>query len=182
MPASVRDIIKRTVLLDAGIGSFFVFRQWLVLPVFGLLWLWLETRLTGGPRPRLWKALLFGFFLMAADFAFENWGAASGYWTTSRSLLPVLAVPAEVMLTCLVGGAAWFLFAVRYRNPYFIAANLALWAAGGAIGEYVLGRFGFMTYGHGWSSIPHALVSYIATFGALYALGFLMSVKSAVKS
>jgi hypothetical protein len=76
------------------------------------------------------------------------------------------------MLTCIFGGAAWFLFASKHKGKFFIAINLILWSIGGMIGESFLIKIGFMNYGNGWLSMPHAFVSYFLTFVIFYFISF----------
>jgi len=175
MKKVVKDIIMRILILVLGGALFVIFQKWFILPAFGLIWLLLEMKLNKDKNLKLLKmAILFGIILMVFDFAFENWGAMYGYWVTLNSSLPVLAVPIEIMLTCIFGGAAWFLFTIKYRNKYFIIINMILWSIGGMLGESFLSQVGFMVYGNGWVSIPHAFISYFITFVIFYYLSFLM--------
>lgn len=169
MKKDVKDIIMRISILILGGALFIIFQKWFILPIFAVIWFLFELNIIKNKKMKYLKiAILFGIFLMVFDFAFENWGSIYGYWRTINSSFFVLAVPIEIMLTCVFGGAAWFLFALKNKNKFFITINLILWSIGGMLGESFLISKGFMNYGNGWLSIPHAFVSYFLTFILLY--------------
>jgi hypothetical protein len=170
---SIEQFIIRILILILGGAIFFAFRQWFILPVFALIWFLFELNIDKVKNMKLVKlSILIGIILMIFDFAFENWGAIYGYWRTIDSSFFVLAVPIEIMLTCIFGGAAWFLFASKHKGKFFIAINLILWSIGGMVGESFLIKIGFMNYGNGWLSMPHAFVSYFLTFVLFYFVSF----------
>ena len=170
---NIEQFIIRILILILGGSVFFVFRQWFILPVLALIWFLFELNIDKVKNMKLIKiSILIGIILMIFDFVFENWGAAYGYWRTINSSFFVLAVPIEIMLTCIFGGAAWSLFASKHKGKFFIAINLILWSLGGMIGEYFLILVGFMNYGNGWLSIPHAFMSYFLTFVLFYFVSF----------
>jgi len=173
MISDAKVMTLRILLLVLGGASFVIFQKWFILPLVGLIWFLFEINADKEKNKKYLKiALLFGIILMVFDFAFENWGAMYGYWVTLSSSLPVLAVPIEIMLTCIFGGAAWFLFIRNYKNKYFIIINMIFWSFGGMFGESFLIQIGFMAYGNGWVSIPHAFVSYFIIFVIFYYLSF----------
>jgi hypothetical protein len=170
---SIELFIIRILILILGGAVFFAFKQWFILPVFALIWFLFELNIVKVKNMKLIKlSILIGIILMIFDFAFENWGAIYGYWRTINSSFFVLAVPIEIMLTCIFGGAAWTLFVSKYKGKFFIAINLVLWSIGGMAGEYFLMATGFMNYGNGWLSIPHAFMSYFLTFVLFYFVSF----------
>jgi len=173
MIKNTKELMIRALILVLGGALFFIFQKWFILPAFALIWFLFEVSVNNVKNIKLLKAsLTIGIILMIFDFAFENWGATYGYWRTINSSFFVLAVPLEIMLTCIFGGAAWFLFSSKHKGKYFIAANLILWSIGGLVGEYFLIFIGFMSYGNGWLSIPHAFVSYFLTFLLFYSVSF----------
>jgi hypothetical protein len=114
-------------------------------------------------------ALATGIFLFVFDFVVENLGAIYGFWISKNSYLFILAVPIEVILTYIFGGAAWAMMTRFLKwNKKIIIISLILWSIGGTIGEYYLNSVNFMEYGNAWQSIPHALIAYLITFLILY--------------
>jgi len=162
----------RILLLVFGGLIFFILRNWLILPIFAIIWFLFELEVNKRNMKLAKISILTGLILMIFDFAFENWGAVYGYWRTIKSNFFVLFVPIEIIITCIFGGAAWFLFASKNRNNAFIMINLTLWSIGGMIGEFFLMMIGFMSYGNGWLSLPHAFVSYLFTFVLFYFISF----------
>jgi hypothetical protein len=165
-------MLTRILLLIFGGTIFFMFYNWLILPIFAMAWFLFESKVVGRNMKLIKMAILVGIILMLFDFAFENWGAVYGYWRTINSYFFVLNVPIEIMLTCIFGGAAWFLFISKYKNKFLVATNTTLWSIGGMTGEYFLMTVGLMRYGNGWSSIPHAFVSYFLTFVLFFFISF----------
>jgi len=110
-----------------------------------------------------------GLSLTFFDFAVENLGAQFGYWLTLNSNFFLLAVPMEIVLTCLFGGAAFFLFISNFNwTLKKILLSTVLWSMGGTAGELYLTMVGFMRYENGWMSIPHAIVSYVVAWLLLH--------------
>lgn len=183
MIKNLKIMLIRILLLFLGGASFFFFHNWLILPTVGIIWFLFELYTDKERNKKYWNiAILFGIILMISDFAFENWGAVYGYWRTIDSNFFVMAVPIEIMLTCIFGGAAWFLFATKYNNKMFVIINLILWSIGGMAGEADLMEVGFMNYGNGWMSIPHAFVSYLIMFVIFYYLSSFMVKKFKIKA
>jgi hypothetical protein len=161
-----RNVIASFLLLFTGGATFFLYPNWLILPVTAFSWFLLEVHFVSNPRMgRITHALILGLFLLAFDFIFENIGASYGFWVTKRSYLFVFAVPFEVMLTCLFGGASFSILMSSLRwSPKTIFFSLILWAIGGTVSEFYLRLVNLMEYGNGWLSFPHAFISYIVTF------------------
>lgn len=184
---SIFDFALEFIIFFFGLGVFFVpssipFNWWIIVSVSLLLFIFEYRKAT---RKKLRVALLMGVFLMVFDFAFENVGTlVFGYWGTNGSSLFVLAVPIEVMLTCLFGGTAWALyvlsahalFVARYQSHSntplrysLILLDLFFFGVGGAAAEWCLIQKGAMYYAAGWTT-PHAFVAYFATWTLLHTL------------
>lgn len=84
------------------------------------------------------NAFLLGFFLMVFDFIVENIGATLNLWRVSVTTFPVIAVPIEVMLLCLIGGTAWALAQPKKFNQYNAILDILLFSIFGMIGEFTL--------------------------------------------
>jgi hypothetical protein len=139
---------------------------WWTLALLAFAWLVFEYALTR-ETASLKKAFLMGLFLMAFDFVFENSGTFFGLWKSSHSLFPVLTVPVEVMLVCLFGGAAWYMYLPKKFVPLHSAADILLFAFFGALGEIVLIGHGMMAY-YGWWTSYHAFLAYGITWVVLH--------------
>jgi len=181
------DYILEFIIFFFGLGVFLIpssvpFNWWIIPSISVLLFLFEYRKST--PK-NLKAALLLGTFLMVFDFVFENVGTlVFGYWGTTGSSFPILAVPIEVMLTCFFGGTAWALYVLsahtsfisKYRNQSnpslrysLILLNLLFFGAGGAAAEWSLIQRGAMYYARGWTT-PHAFVAYFATWTMLHVL------------
>jgi len=181
------DFILEFIIFFFGLGVFLIpssvpFNWWIIPSISVLLFLFEYRKST--PK-NLKAALLLGTFLMVFDFVFENVGTlVFGYWGTTGSSFPILAVPIEVMLTCFFGGTAWALYVLsahtsfisKYRNQSnpslrysLILLNLLFFGAGGAAAEWSLIQRGAMYYARGWTT-PHAFVAYFATWTMLHVL------------
>jgi len=184
---SIYDFVLEFIIFFFGLGIFFVpspmpFNWWIIPSVSFLLFMFEYQK---GTRNSLRIALIIGFFIMSFDFVFENVGTlVLGYWGTSGSSLFVLAVPIEVMLTCLFGGAAWALYVVSVHASLapklqshsnsslrfsLILLDLTFFGVGGASAEWCLIQRGFMYYANGWTTL-HAFVAYFATWSMLHVL------------
>jgi hypothetical protein len=153
-------------LLFIGGAIFFLYPNWLILPLTAFSWFLLEIYFTADPKMgKIKHALFLGLFLLIFDFIFENLGGSMGYWVTKQSHLFVMAVPLEVMITCLFGGASFSILNSSFGwNQKTLLLNLILWSIGGTISEFYLRLVNFMEYGNGWLSFPHAFISYLITF------------------
>ena len=78
-------------------------------------------------------------------------------------------VPIEIMLICLIGGAAWALAQPRKFNLANATADTLLFTAFGAIGEFVLIRNGIMHYYPPWTSV-FAVLGYFITWVILHGV------------
>lgn len=180
MKVDDKPFLFRTSILVIGGFFFYVFQDWLILPIVAMIWFLFEYRqLKISKRGNMLKiSIILGLFLMIFDFVVENLGAIFEYWVSMNSHLLVLAVPIEVMLTCFFGGAAWLLFAhPRRDNRKFVIFNSVLWSGGGTAGEWFLNKIRFMAYGNGWLSLPHAFSAYLLTFFILHWLVCKISVE-----
>jgi hypothetical protein len=153
------------VLFSLGILSHLAI--WWTLAGLAVAWLAFEYALNRKSPGMLKKAVLMGLFLMVFDFIFEGSGTLFGLWRSSHSILPILTVPVEVMLICLIGGAAWYLYLPEKFNRFHSAADILLFAFFGALGEAVLVGNGMMTYYQWWTSY-HAFVAYGITWVILH--------------
>lgn len=153
------------ILFTSGILS--PLAIWWTLAGLAVAWLALEYALNRKSPRMLQKAILMGLFLMVFDFIFEGSGTLFELWRSSHSVLPVMTVPVEVMLICLFGGAAWYLYLPRKFNLPHSAADILLFALFGALGEAVLMGNGMMTYYQWWTSY-HAFIAYGITWVILH--------------
>jgi len=142
---------------------------WLILDAAALGFLLLEVKLNSWELAK--KMVPAGAFLMLFDFAFENAGSVMGYWFSSKSALPLGYVPAEIVFLTFVGGIAWAMYLPKKFDLKFTVADIALFAAFGALGEWVLMQNGLMTYYNGWTSV-YAFVSYALTWVLLHIVRY----------
>ena len=166
-------ILIKSILLVFGGFLFVVIQDWLILPIVAIIWFLVEYwNLEPSKRKKLLiPSFVVGIFLMVFDFIIENLGFVYGFWESMNSHLFVLYVPIEVMLTCVFGAAAWAIFSyANHKNKFFIILNTIIWSIGGTAGEWFLNLIGFMSYGNGWLSLPHAFISYIITFLILHSI------------
>lgn len=105
-----------------------------------------------GEPEKIGKALLVGVFLMVFDFAFQNAGWLLGLWRTFGATLAIGAVPIEIMLVCLLGGAAWALYLPRKYDRIYTFVDVIAFAVYGAFGEFTLMGAGLMAYYQWWNS------------------------------
>ena len=110
------------------------------------------------------RAFALGVFLMLFDWFVETYGLFLGQWQTAQSLFSVgAAVPIEIMLICLVGGAAWAMHFPKKLSWQYIAGDTLIFAFFGTLGEYLMQLNGLMIYMNGWTSI-HAFIGYAITW------------------
>jgi hypothetical protein len=114
-------------------------------------------------------AIWLGIFLLAFDFVIENAGAIAGLWATSGGAIMLGAVPIEIIVLTSVGGTAWAAHLPKKLTKDFVAAEILLFGAFGALGEQILIRNGLMTYTGGWTAM-HAFVAYAMTWSILFCL------------
>jgi len=166
------EVLGSCLIIFIGGAVFFFSPNWLILPLTAFVWLAFEIR-QGSRRDhfkrKLILASIMGLSLALFDFAFENLGAHLGYWVSLNSRFFLLAVPLEIVFTCLLGGAAFFLLISNFAWTLpKVLLSTALWSIGGTLGEWHLNIIGFMRYENRWKSIPHALVSYVAVWLLLH--------------
>ena len=168
-------LISFTILL-CGALFFYLSPNWLILPISAFVWFLFEVLLRRINIKNLGAAFSMGTFLAAFDFLVENFGAYLGLWVSRNSLFFVLAVPIEIILTCLFGGAAFYLLLSSFKwNVKSVLFNSFVWSMGGMVGELYLNMIGFMRYGNGWTSFPHAFFAYLITWLILHAVFDTMS-------
>jgi hypothetical protein len=184
---SIYDFALEFIIFFFGLGVFIVpssipFNWWIIPSVAFLLFLFEYRR---APKKNLRIALFIGAFLLVFDFIFENVGTlVFGYWGTSGSSLFILAVPIEVMLTCLFGGTAWALYVLSAHTLFvsrygghsnermrssLILLDIFFFGAGGATAEWCLVQRGVMYYAGGWTT-PLAFIAYSAMWALLHTL------------
>lgn len=164
-----KNVLYSFLLLFSGGAIFYFFPNWIILPVTSIAWLLLEVFLNDKRIPK--SAIILGMFLATFDFIVENFGSMYGFWISKNSSFFILAVPMEIILTCLFGGISYSLLMSTIKwNSKKAFVNLILWSLGGTIGEFYLRTLNFMQYGNGWLSFPHAFLSYFITFIILYIL------------
>ena len=144
---------------------------WMFLVMAALAWFVVELKLNWSEPERIKKAVYIGLFLMLFDFAVENSGKTLGYWMSFQSSHFFLAVPVEVMLICVMGGAAWALYLPRKFNLAHSVLDIFTFALFGSLGEYLLGRNGLLIYSGGWTSL-HAFAGYGATWIILHYIRY----------
>jgi hypothetical protein len=134
---------------------------WAILLLAAVAWFALEYRF----NPKFANvALLWGLGLALIDFVIENAGAAAGLWFTKKSFLLLMgAVPTEVSLLAIIGGAAWMMRQPPKLDWYYIVADAVVFAGGGAAGEWLLIQNGIMRYSAGWNSAL-AFATYFITW------------------
>jgi len=167
-------------LILFSFGAIFYFSpNWAILPIAAFVWFLFEVWQVSSEkdfRGKLVSALLMGLFLAFFDFAVENLGAQFGFWVSLKSNFFLLAVPAEIFITCLFGGSAFFLLISNFTwDLKRILLNSVTWSAGGALGEFYLNIVGLMRYGNGWVSIPHAFASYMVTWFVLHGVFYVLN-------
>jgi hypothetical protein len=110
------------------------------------------------------RAFALGIFLMLFDWFVETYGLFLGQWQTANSLFFVgYAVPIEIMLLCLIGGAAWAMHFPKRLSWVYIAGDTLIFAFFGTLGEYLMQFNGLMIYMDGWTS-GHAFIGYAITW------------------
>jgi hypothetical protein len=110
------------------------------------------------------RAFSLGLFLMLFDWFVETYGLFLGQWQTAHSLYFVgYAVPIEIMLVCLIGGAAWAMHFPKKFDWTYILGDTAIFAFFGTVGEYLMIQNGSMIYMGGWTSL-HAFIGYAITW------------------
>lgn len=131
--------------LTPNVGAIF----WGVLLIAASGWFALEYRI----NPKFARrALLWGLGLAMVDFVVENFGASVGLWFTRQSILFLGAVPTEVSLLAIIGGAAWMMRQPPKIDWKYLAVDAAVFAIGGAVGEWLLIQNGIMRYTPLWNS------------------------------
>lgn len=120
-------------------------------------------------KNRYMSMIKLGLFLALFDFAFETWGALAGLWLTTKSMVPLGAVPIEVFGIALMAGATYnLLFPKKFSWELGLASSLLI-ACAGTIIEAALISMGHLTY-YGWWTSAHAVAGYFGTFFIMYAL------------
>jgi len=152
---------------------FYFYPIWSVITLTALMWFAVEYYLKGKHREKYLKlAFIVGIFIMIFDFIVENLGYVFGFWISLNSIWLILAVPIEVMIAFLLGGAAFALFMLDIEWDYkFIALNSIIFSFFGAIAEWALILMELMQYGNNWSSV-HAFLLYFVTFLLIYKFYF----------
>lgn len=143
---------------------------YVILPALvasAVVWLAIECRLNNCDRRLMKAAVLMGLFLMLFDFAVENLGGYFNLWQVKLTVLHVGYVPIEIMLVCLIGGAAWALAQPKKFHWINTAADIALFSIFGALGEFLLIRNGIMFYYPPWTSVL-AVIGYFITWVLLH--------------
>lgn len=167
------------LILFVGGALFFFFPNWFFIPLFGLIWFLYTFKINGNSK-KLKFALATGAFIAIFDFILENAGAQFGYWVSKKSLFFVLAVPIEIITGAFIAGTAWYLLYDSLKwNRKIVLLSIILWSIGGTAGEYYLNFTGFMSYGNGWLSIPHAFVTYFVAFLVFYGFATFVNKKFA---
>lgn len=101
---------------------------------------------------RIMKAVYIGIFLMAFDFVFQNAGWMLGLWQTFDAAIVIGVVPIEIMLVCLLGGAAWALYLPKRYDRIHTLMDVLTFGVYGAFGEFMLIGAGLMAYYQWWNS------------------------------
>jgi len=133
-----------------------------ILVISAFLWLVYEVRKN---KPKsLAKPFFLGIFLMLFDWFVETYGLFLGQWQTAHSLFFVgYAVPAEIMMLCLFGGAAWALHFPKKFSWKYVFGDTLIFAFFGTLGEWLMIQNGLMIYMSGWTSL-HAFIGYFITW------------------
>jgi len=124
---------------------------YIILVTCAVVWCLAELRLNRAEPDRIVRAAAVGLFLMVFDFGFQNSGWLLGLWTTHNSAIAIGIVPVEVMLVCLIGGTAWALYLPRNYSRLHSVMDILVFATYGALGEYMLGVAGLMSYYQWWN-------------------------------
>lgn len=135
--------------------------QWLIFPLAAFTWFITEIKKsTSGIK----LAIVMGVFLSTFDWIIENLGAIYGYWVSNFSNFYILAVPFEVGIAALFGGAMLSLLVTRSKPTVKqIVIGSAIFALAMTFGEYYANVVGLMKYGNGWWSL-HAFFAYFGTW------------------
>lgn len=152
-------IVLAIVLYSFRVGQL----AWSLLLVSAAAWCGIEVAQNRG---RLAKAFAIGAFLLVFDFMFENAGWLLGLWQT-KSAVAIGVVPIEVMGIAFFGGAAWALYLPRKFRLDHSIADVLVFAAFGAVGEWLLIRQGLFTYSLWWNS-GFAFLAYLGTWIVLH--------------
>lgn len=112
------------------------------------------------------RAVILGLVLAVLDFAFENWGAQAGLWTSYGSPLFLGAVPIQVFLIAILAGMAYHLVILPRHDALYVVATSLLIAMVGVGIEGLLLDYKLLTYTGGWTSV-HAMAAYFITFVAV---------------
>ena len=139
-----------------------------ILVASAVIWYAVEYKKNEMDLPLLKAAFFMGLFLMLFDFAVENLGGYLNLWQVKVTAMHVGYVPIEIMLLCLIGGAAWALAQPRKFGKVNALADTLLFTAFGALGEFVLIRNGIMYYYPPWASVL-AVAGYFITWLLLHA-------------
>jgi len=133
-----------------------------ILVVSSFLWLVYEVNKN---KPKsLAKPFMLGAFLMLFDWFVETYGLFLGQWKTAFSLFFVgYAVPVEIMMICLFGGAAWALHFPKKFSWKYVIGDSAIFATFGTLGEWLMIKNGLMIYMSGWTS-ANAFIGYAITW------------------
>ena len=141
---------------------------WPILILSAVAWLFIEFKKSKNNLKILKKALTLGIFLMLFDFIVENIGAYLNLWTAVQTtIFHVIAVPIEVMLVCIIGGAAWAMAQPKKPMLSNEFLDIIFFAFFGALGEYTLIQNNAMQYFTFWNSIL-AFTGYIITWAILH--------------
>ncbi len=168
-------IIKTIVFSIIGVFFWFLtpnagFVTYVTLVSLAFIWFLYETA-KKKKRSIIKPALLLGVFLMVFDFMVENLGFFAGFWTSPRSIFPVIAVPIEIMALTFMGGYAWGMhLPLKFDRAYMLFETL-IFGFFGALGEYLLILNGMMIYRGGWTSI-HAFFGYVGTWIILFGVWY----------
>lgn len=139
---------------------------WIILAASAIVWFLLECFWNAWEKERIKKGVLLGIFLLVLDFIVQNAGALLGYWNSYKSIFSVGATPIEIMLVCLFGGAAWYLYLPKKFVPAHSAVDALLFSSYATLGEFILGKEGLLIYSGGWTSL-HAFLAYAITWAVL---------------
>ena len=130
-------------------------------------WLLIEMYVWKGSPEKIKQAFMVGMFLLVFDFIVENSGWIFGLWETHNSLFAIGIVPIEVMLICLIGGAAWALYLPRKFSVVHSTMDIMVFAFFGALGEHLMRQAGLMSY-YQWWSFVWAVMAYALTWMVLH--------------
>ena len=137
--------------------------MYLILVFSACCWFVYEYRKN---RKIVGKALLLGLFLMIFDFLVQNAGSVLGLWKTFGSVLFVLSVPVEIMVLCVVGGAAWAMHVPERFDKIYVLGDSIIFGLYGAVGEMLLIKNGLMEY-MGWWNFSCAFFGYFVAWWIL---------------